>query len=305
MANIKKYNCAQICSERGLEYISEQNPYVYFRDWNGFTHRVNRVVFGKSNHTGTVKTVQGDVSLFFVSRLKDKFPEIVNHLDFRDFIYNGAQKYSYVECIKHGKFRTKPNWLLTRGSNCMECGRESIKDSLRIDSEEFIKRAKQRYGEEYDYSETEYKGCRDLVDVMCRMHGKFSVMAYVHLQGTGCPDCTHAGGYSRSEYSRMCKNGSNVYFIKLSNGDDVFYKIGISKSLDTRIASISKESGYFVTPVYVSKFTNAEDAWDFEKLLHREFKDYKTEGVPKFRGSTECFRDIPVNEVLKIMRCFS
>jgi hypothetical protein len=61
-----------------------------------------------------------------------------------------------------------------------------------MSTEKFIEKAKGVHGDKYDYSKTEYKGCRNLVKVICKKHGEFEQTPYKHLQGHGCPYCNES-----------------------------------------------------------------------------------------------------------------
>lgn len=45
------------------------------------------------------------------------------------------------------------------------------------------------FEELYDYSQTEYKGSREKVNIVCKKHGEFSVEANAHRKGEGCKEC--------------------------------------------------------------------------------------------------------------------
>lgn len=55
--------------------------------------------------------------------------------------------------------------------------------------EEFLEKVKTRYGDFYDYSETVLISTKKPLDVICPKHGKFTILASVHLNGGGCKEC--------------------------------------------------------------------------------------------------------------------
>ena len=57
--------------------------------------------------------------------------------------------------------------------------------------EEFIKKAKDKHGDKYDYSKVEYKNSRTKVRIICPKHGEFWQIAGNHLTGNGCPFCAN------------------------------------------------------------------------------------------------------------------
>ena len=58
-----------------------------------------------------------------------------------------------------------------------------------LTTEQFVKRAKQRHGNKYDYRLVSYKNSRTKVKIICREHGQFYQGALVHLNGAGCKHC--------------------------------------------------------------------------------------------------------------------
>lgn len=58
-------------------------------------------------------------------------------------------------------------------------------------TETFIKKAKEKHGDFYDYSCVDYKGSREKVEIICPKHGSFWQRADVHLSGKGCYLCGH------------------------------------------------------------------------------------------------------------------
>jgi ribosomal protein L33 len=59
----------------------------------------------------------------------------------------------------------------------------------RITQEEFIRRAKKKHGNKYDYSKTIYDGCDKDIIVICPIHGEFIQKASAHLKH-GCMQCS-------------------------------------------------------------------------------------------------------------------
>jgi hypothetical protein len=108
-----------------------------------------------------------------------------NKYDYSKVEYKGSVTKVCIICRKHGEFWQKPSDHLS-GYGCPHCR------SLRMSTEKFIEKAKGVHGDNYDYSKTEYKGCRNLVKVICNKHGEFEQTPYKHLQGHGCPYCNES-----------------------------------------------------------------------------------------------------------------
>ena len=57
-------------------------------------------------------------------------------------------------------------------------------------TEEFIKKARKRHGDKYDYSKVKYISAKDKVIITCPKHGDFYKIPNSHLNGRGCPKCS-------------------------------------------------------------------------------------------------------------------
>lgn len=47
----------------------------------------------------------------------------------------------------------------------------------------FIREAKERHGNRYDYSKSVYKTAKDKLEIICKLHGSFYQPAYEHSKG--------------------------------------------------------------------------------------------------------------------------
>lgn len=53
----------------------------------------------------------------------------------------------------------------------------------------FTRKAIEKHGRRYGYSEVNYSTMSQLVTIICEDHGEFKQTAKVHLAGSGCPKC--------------------------------------------------------------------------------------------------------------------
>jgi very-short-patch-repair endonuclease len=93
-----------------------------------------------------------------------------------------------IICSEHGEFLQTPNDHLN-GHGCKKCGINDRILKRLVDTEYFIKRARNVHGDKYDYSKTEYSGNGNDVIIICPIHGEFKQIANNHLNGSGCPEC--------------------------------------------------------------------------------------------------------------------
>ena len=85
-----------------------------------------------------------------------------------------------------------------------------------VETEEFVKKAKQIHSDKYDYSQTEYKNRRTKVKIICHKqyrngteHGVFFQNPYLHLTGSGCPHCRNS--YLETKISKLLSE-HNILF---------------------------------------------------------------------------------------------
>lgn len=61
----------------------------------------------------------------------------------------------------------------------------------KLTNDVFIKRAKVKHGDKYDYSKVEYTGTHNNLRIICPEHGEFEQIAKTHIhRGSGCPMCS-------------------------------------------------------------------------------------------------------------------
>ena len=72
----------------------------------------------------------------------------------------------------------------------------------KLNTEQFIEKAKQVHGDKYDYSKVNYKGSKEKICIICPEHGEFQVIASNHLRGYKCPQCNKPGRkkFSKNEF---------------------------------------------------------------------------------------------------------
>jgi len=122
--------------------------------------------------------------------------------DTKQFIKEAAEKYgdkcsygkvNYINnktkvtltCHIHGDFEQAPNNHL-QGQGCPKCAGTVIKDT-----EQFIKEAVKKHGDKWIYTKVIYINDCAKVTITCPIHGDFRQTSNHHLQGQGCPKCTH------------------------------------------------------------------------------------------------------------------
>ena len=116
-----------------------------------------------------------------------------NKYDYSKTKYIRMQDKVCIICKEHGEFWQTPNVHL-KGSGCPQCAINSRVEIISSTTERFIKQAKKRIGDKYDYSKVKYKNYQTPVEIICREHGSFFQLPYQHLNGKGCPICGASSG---------------------------------------------------------------------------------------------------------------
>ena len=98
-----------------------------------------------------------------------------------------------IICPEHGEFEQTPHAHL-KGQGCPHCGILKRANSKTDTKEDFIKKAKEIYGETYDYSNVNYINSKTLVSIICPIHGEFKLTPHDHIgkNHRGCPKCGNA-----------------------------------------------------------------------------------------------------------------
>ena len=108
--------------------------------------------------------------------------------DYSKVVYNRMHEKVCIICPKHGEFWQTPSKHLL-GQGCPKCAIETRAEEKNIGNEEFIRRAREIYGDKYIYADTKYTKMDEKVKVICPKHGEFWQKPYDHLHGHGCPKC--------------------------------------------------------------------------------------------------------------------
>jgi len=111
-----------------------------------------------------------------------------NKYDYALVEYSGAFTPVKIICREHGEFEQKPNKHLS-GYGCKICGRLAANNARRLNTEQFIAKAKRVHGDKYDYSLVSYETGELPVKIVCPAHGEFEQMPRGHLSGNGCRKC--------------------------------------------------------------------------------------------------------------------
>jgi hypothetical protein len=103
-------------------------------------------------------------------------------------------------------------------------------------TEEFIKRAKEKHGDTYDYDFVEYINSNTKVIITCKKHREFKQNPKNHLNGSCCPKCSGKYNYSTTEFIEKAIE---------KHGDTYDYSLVDYVNSSTKVKIICKEHGKF------------------------------------------------------------
>ncbi len=316
---------AEVCTEP-TEYFKFQ-----VRQIHGDTYGLENVVYTKAdNMVSVVCPIHGDFEIRAASLKRGQGCAKCSHKkigdltrsdseDFREkatLIHGNVLDYSKVKytnantsvtiiCQKHGEFQQTPTNHLA-GKGCPACGVERSKLSKVLSIDQVLQRFKEVHADKFDYSQMTYGGdAHEHLKIICREHGTFlqSYANHYHRK-QGCPVCSKEynprlrSGFIKSAES---KGGyASLYLINCFDEFENFHKIGITtKPVNYRFSGKSSMPySYRVEDLIIGE---ASWIWDFETLLHKEYKEFKYIPEKEFGGMCECFKGITLDDYNKLI----
>lgn len=120
----------------------------------------------------------------------DRANEVHDHYyDYSQSVYTDSQTKVIIVCPKHGPFQQAPASHLY-GQGCSDCSNEEASLRYLKTKDEFISDAVAVHGNRYDYTNSDYKGVFEKVEIQCKIHGSFFQSPDAHVNGeAGCPKC--------------------------------------------------------------------------------------------------------------------
>jgi len=165
---------------------------------------------------GRVNRVTYDM---FVERSREKHGD---KYEYTPEGYENGMSMTKVYCKKHKKwFKVRANQHML-GKGCPDCMGEENRKRIPNSLGTFIKIARMRYGDKYDYSKAVYVDNKTPLEIICKEHGSFWQRPDSHLKGYECPFCgkdaasveyikkaIEVHGF-RYDYARTTYKGDNV-----------------------------------------------------------------------------------------------
>lgn len=207
--------------------------------------------------------------------------EVSPQLNFDKTIYINDKNSVIVTCPHHGDFKARAANLIN-GSTCRKC------TTRKIDYDKEFERLRILHNNKYDYSLIDRtKNVNSKQTIICNEHGEFKQMFKSHQDGHGCKICCTAGGFTRASFKKSAGgNKTTVYFVKLYDEHETFYKVGITtKSIENRFKTIP----YKYEIINFKTFDDPLKTYNLEKRFFKLYYKSKYKPLKKFGGSGECF----------------
>jgi hypothetical protein len=161
--------------------------------------------------------------------------------DYSKFIYKNCKSIGIIICAIHGDFTqsAESHYL---GSGCPKCSSTKSHEQFKKTTEEFIKDAKKKHGDLYEYSKVDYSSTNQPVIIICRIHGEFSQRPSSHIRGGGCFHC----GIIKSSNSKRYNTETYIESAKEKHGELYDYSKVEYLSNHSKIIIICKTHGEFL-----------------------------------------------------------
>lgn len=116
-----------------------------------------------------------------------------NKYDYSKAVYKNNKQNITIICKEHGEFHSKVGNHLRNKAGCPTCGNINIRlnSPTRLSTEKFIERCSKIHLNKFNYSKVNYISTNRSVEIICPTHGEFTQLAAYHLNGNGCPECSH------------------------------------------------------------------------------------------------------------------
>ncbi len=141
----------------------------------------------------------------FLRAFQDKHGERIELLS----EYSKARNPIRCRCKVHGvEFVTTPGRLIQSRYCCPVCARIGTKTAQTMSQQDFLRRVKEKFGEQFDLSRAVYSGMNSKVDISCSIHGEFKSTPLNFLYSShGCPKCGKLYMGHAENRIKMLENG--------------------------------------------------------------------------------------------------
>lgn len=216
--------------------------------------------------------------------------------DYSQVVYVNNRTKVLITCKQCGsQFLQSPGSHLA-GCGCPKCCNKQT--HRRVAQDQYISKALQIHNSKFDYSQTQYVDMHKKIKIICPQHGVFEQIAYVHIQGSGCPKC-------KGEKTRQRLQYNTEYFVSKASevhNNKYNYSMVDYRGWNKKVKIICPIHGEFnqspsehlkghgcvkCANSHEDRKLNVFDFFERAKILHQNkynyvhfvFRDYKTKGM--------------------------
>jgi hypothetical protein len=117
----------------------------------------------------------------------------MNKYNYSKIDYTGSSNKIIIVCILHGDFSQKVNDHLNN-KGCPKCAK-----NYNYNTEEFIIKANFIHKNKYNYLKVNYVNTNTKIKIICKIHGEFEQIPNIHLNGSGCDNCSIENKFSNTK----------------------------------------------------------------------------------------------------------
>lgn len=173
-----------------------------------------------------------------------------NKYDYSKVNYTNNHTSVTIICPEHGEFSQIPSSHLL-GYGCRKCAIERVANNRCLSTDVFIDKLKSviKNSDNYDFSKTIYRKAKHSVNIICKQHGEFSIIADSSLrrkaeisEGHICPKCISLikGEYFRSNTEDFIKKAKEIHRDKYD-----YSKVNYKKASE-KVSIICPKHGEFL-----------------------------------------------------------
>lgn len=228
---------------------------------------------------------------------KEKYESFYTYPDQEPLLM--SEKLSII-CPIHGEYKQVLRSHIQNNHHCNDCsyvsrGLERIKP---LDT--FIEQAKLIHGDKYDYSKFEYITARTKSVITCKScKTDFKQTPHSHVNvKSGCFSCNVKSRLDANIHLKVLnKKILHLYVVELFNEKESFIKIGITSNT---VLQRFRRCPYQVK-IHLDLKLESEDAFQQEKEILKEYKDFKYNPLISFSGFTECVSKEILDDIVKVL----
>jgi len=171
-----------------------------------------------------------------------------------------------IICNEHGVFEQIADDHLS-GHGCKKCAYKENGETFRFSQEYFISKAKEIYGDKYDYSKSKYIKSDSKITITCKIHGDFTQRPIAHLNGHSCPKCAWTTTSISKGEQELCDYVSSI-------APCIYSDRALIKPLEIDCLVTSKKLGIEFCGVYYHSDKYKDNTYHLDKLKLTEAQGF-------------------------------